>query len=105
MRAQTRGAVAQAYANLVKARNLTVLYRTTVIPQAEATVSSALAAYRVGTVDFMTLLDSRMTVNEYRQQLFVLEADQGKAWAELEMLVGAVLVNPGTDAGAAVPPV
>ncbi len=104
MRAQTRGAVTQAYASLVKARNLTELYRTTVIPQAEATVSSALAAYRVGTVDFMTLLDSRMTVNEYRQQLFVLEADQGKAWAELEMLVGAELFNPETDAGAAVPP-
>lgn len=103
MRARTRGEVVQAYANLVKARNLTALYRTTVIPQAEATVTSALAAYRVGTVDFMTLLDSRMTVNEYRQQLFALEADQGKAWAELEMLIGAELFNPD-NAGGAVPP-
>ena len=41
----------------------------------------------------MTLLDDRMTVNRYRQQLFVLDADQGKAWAELEMLVGHALFD------------
>ena len=64
------------------------------IPQTEATVASALAAYRVGGVDFMTLLDNRMTVNKYRQQLFALDAEQGKAWAELEMLVGRELFDP-----------
>ena len=63
------------------------------LPQAEATVSSALSAYRVGSVDFMTLLDDRMTVNKYRQELSVLEADQGKSWAELEMLTGRVLFD------------
>lgn len=94
MRAVTRGAVAESYANLVRARNLAALYRTTVIPQAEATVASALAAYRVGSVDFMTLLDNRMTINAYRQELFALEAEQGKAWAELEMLLGRELFDP-----------
>ena len=93
MRADTRARVAEAYADLVRARNLAALYRTTVIPQAEATVASALAAYRVGSVDFMTLLDDRMTVNKYRQDLFALEADQGKAWAELEMLTGRELFD------------
>lgn len=95
MRATTRGSVAEAYANLVRARNLSELYRTTILPQAEATVASALAAYRVGAVDFMTLLDDRMTVNTYRQELFVLEAAQGKAWAELEMLLGRQLIDAG----------
>lgn len=99
MRATTRGDVTEAYARLVRARNLTVLYRTTIIPQAEATVASALAAYRVGAVDFMTLLDDRMTVNEYRRQLFALEAEQGTAWAELEMMLGRELFNPDTIAG------
>lgn len=94
MRATTRGSVSEAYANLVRARTLAVLYRTTIIPQAEAAVASALAAYRVGSVDFMTLLDDRMTVNEYRQQLFALEGEQGKAWAELEMLIGRQLLDP-----------
>lgn len=98
MRAATRGSVSEAYANLVRARNLAALYRTTIIPQAEAAVASALAAYRVGSVDFMTLVDDRMTVNEYRQQLFALEGEQGKAWAELEMLLGRQLFDPDTIA-------
>ena len=97
MRAATRGDVTEAFATLVRARNLSALYRTTIIPQAEATVASAAAAYRVGTVDFMTLLDDRMTVNEYRQALSVLEAEEGKAWAELEMLVGRELFDPHTN--------
>ncbi len=94
MRAETRGRIAEAYSTLTRSRNLAQLYRTTLLPQSEATVSSALAAYRAGTVDFMTLLDDRMTVNTYRQQLYALEADEGKAWAELEMLTGQQLVNP-----------
>jgi outer membrane protein TolC len=94
MRAETRGKIGEAYANLTASRNLAQLYRTTVLPQAEATVVSALAAYRGGSVDFATLLDDRMTVNNYQQELYVLEADQGKAWAELEMLVGRELFDP-----------
>lgn len=93
MRADTRGKIGEAYAALTRARSLAQLYRTTVLPQAEATVSSALAAYRVGSVDFMTLLDDRMSVNTYRQELSTLEADEGKAWAELEMLTGRVLID------------
>src|SRR6185436_4768079 len=68
MRAETRGKIGEAYADLRRARELARLYRTTVLPQAEATVSSALSSYRVGKVDFMTLLDDQMTVNKYRQE-------------------------------------
>jgi outer membrane protein TolC len=94
MRAETRGKIGEAYAALMRARSLAQLYRTTVLPQAEATVASALAAYRVGSVDFMTLLDDRMSLNTYRQDLSTLEADEGKAWAELEMLAGRALIDP-----------
>ena len=93
MRADTRGRMGEAYANLVRARNLAQLYRSTVLPQAEATVASALAAYRVGGVDFMTLLDDQMTVNRYRQELHALDAEQGKAWADLEMLTSRALID------------
>lgn len=93
MRADTRGKLGEAFANLVRARNLATLYRATVLPQAQASVASALAAYRVGSVDFMTLLDSQMTVNEFRQELHALDAEQGKAWAELEMLTGRTLLD------------
>lgn len=107
MRADSRGRITEAYADLTRARNLSSLYRRTIIPQAEATVSSALAAYRVGRVDFMTLLDNRMAVNQYRQQLATLDAEQGMAWAELEMLLGRELLDAtevaphdGRDGGA-----
>ena len=98
MRAETRGKIGEAYVSLNRARNLARLYRTTILPQAEATVASALSAYRVGGVNFMTLLDDQMTVNTYRQELFALEADEGKAWAELEMLTGRELMNPNSIA-------
>lgn len=98
MRAETRGKIGEAYADLTRARDLARLYRTTVIPQAEATVSSALSSYRVGKVDFMTLLDDQMTVNKYRQELYGLEADEGKAWAELEMLTGRELIDSNSAA-------
>ena len=100
MRADTRGKIGEAYADLTRARNLARLYRTTVLPQSEATVASALSAYRVGGVDFMTLLDDQMTVNKYRQELYTLYADQGKAWAELEMLTGRELFDPNQPAAA-----
>jgi len=96
MRADTRGKVGEAHAMLTRARNLAKLYLTTVLPQAEATVASAFAAYRVGRVDFMTLLDDRMTVNNYRQELVALQAEEGRAWAELEMLTGRELFDANT---------
>lgn len=94
MHADTRGRIAEAHAALTSARNLARLYTTTVLPQAEATVASAMAAYRVGQVDFMTLLDSRMSVNAWRQELVTLQASEGRAWAELEMLIGQELFDP-----------
>lgn len=101
MLAETRGRIGEAYADLTRARNLVALYRTTVLPQAEATVASAMSAYRAGSVDFMTLLDDRMTVNKYRQELSTLEADEGKAWAELEMLTGRELIDANSVVTAA----
>ena len=101
MRADTRGRVLELYADFVRARDLRALYRATVLPQARASVTSSLAAYRVGDVNFMTLLDNQMTVNRYRQELFTLEAEQGKALAELEMLVGRALFDANAVAQSA----
>jgi outer membrane protein TolC len=100
MRAETRARVAEVYANLVRARNLTTLYRNTILPQARAAVSSSLAAYRVGEVNLMMLLDNQMTVSRYRQELFALEAEQGTTLAELEMLTAHELFD--VNAAAAV---
>ena len=86
MQNETRARVAEVYATLARARRLAVLYRTSIVPQAEAAAMSSLAAYRTGSVDFMTVLDNRMTVNRYREELVALIAEEGRAWAELEML-------------------
>jgi hypothetical protein len=40
------------------------------------------------------LLDARMTVNRYRQQVFQLEAEEGATLAEIEMLLGQPLIDP-----------
>jgi outer membrane protein TolC len=100
MRADTRGRIGEAHALLTSARTLSRLYVTTVLPQAEAAAASALAAYRAGRVDFMTLLDDRMTVNRYRQELVALQAQEGRAWAELEMLAGRELFDPDAESPA-----
>lgn len=94
MRAETRGRMAALYSDYSRARNLRALYRTTILPQAEATVTASFAAYRVGDVNLMTLLDNQMTVNRYRQELITLDAEQGKAVAEMEMLLGRSLFDP-----------
>lgn len=99
MRAETRGRITELYADFVRARNLRALYRTTVLPQAQGTVSASFASYRVGDVNLMTLLDNQMTVKNYQQQVFELEAEQGKAIAEMEMLVGRSLFDPSSTIG------
>jgi len=94
MEADTRGRVGVASADLRQARQLRDLYRMTLLPQARVTVTSSLAAYQVGDINLMTLLDAQMTVNRYQQDLFRLEAAEGRAWAELEMLAGSELLDP-----------
>lgn len=88
-RAETQARVVEVVADIDRARRLSALYRTTILPQAEATVSSALAAYQAGTVDFMTVLDNQMTVNRYRMELVGLTAELGTMLADLEMLTAA----------------
>lgn len=96
MRAETRARVGEAYARWQRARNLQTLYRTTVLPQSRAAVTSALAAYRVGQVNLMTLLDNQAIVNRYEQELAALEASEGMALADLEMLLGRELLDSNT---------
>jgi outer membrane protein TolC len=98
MRIETGARIVEMHADLTTARTLASLYRKEVLPQAEANVQSALAAYRAGSVDFMTLLDARMSLNRYREELLSFVATEGRTWAELEMLVGQELLDPNVPA-------
>jgi outer membrane protein TolC len=90
-RADVDARIGELLAELDRARTLIDLYEGTVIPQAEANVESSYFSYRVGSVDFMTLVDARMTVNQYEQEYHELLADYGVGVAELEAVVGREL--------------
>jgi outer membrane protein TolC len=92
MRADTRGRVAELVTEIERARELHALYQRTLLPQADATVASARAAYQVGGVNFMTFLDAFMTVYGYRTEIHRLDAQEGQALAELEMVTAHPLV-------------
>jgi cobalt-zinc-cadmium efflux system outer membrane protein len=96
-RAQVHARISELLAELDRARTLTALYRGEVLPQAEAAVQSAFSSYRVGSVDFMTLVDAQMTLNEYEQELHRLRADYGRMVAELEMTIGRDLPASSTE--------
>lgn len=79
-----RQQVANAEQSLKSAR----LYETGILPQARLGVESSLAAYRVNRVDFLTLLDSQMTVFSYEVSYAAALAGYNKALAEIDLLVG-----------------
>ena len=87
--------IGEVLANLEQARTLIRLYREEILPQARATVESSLSSYRVGTVDFMTLIDAQMAVNRFQGEYFGLLASYGTGVSQLEMTIGRDL--PVTD--------
>jgi outer membrane protein TolC len=93
--ADVNARIGELLAELQRARTLAVLYRDEVIPQARATTESALSSYRVGSVDFMTLVDAQMTVNRYEAELYRLFADYGAAISALESTIGRDLPRSG----------
>lgn len=80
--------ITEALAELVQGRTLIRLYREDILPQARAAVESALASYRVGAVDFMTLVDAQMALNRFQREYYGMLAAYGSGVANLEMTVG-----------------
>jgi cobalt-zinc-cadmium efflux system outer membrane protein len=64
------------------------LYKTGIIPQANLQISSAMSAYRVNKADFMTLLDSQMTLYKYELEYHLALTEYEKNLANLEAIVG-----------------
>jgi outer membrane protein TolC len=65
------------------------LFDTTILPQARLSVESALASYRVGRAELLTLLDSQMSLYGYGIGRAVAAASFNKALAEIDLLTGA----------------
>jgi outer membrane protein TolC len=86
---ETYAMLTELRAEAERARRLTALYERDILPQARAAVEAALSAYRVGTADYMTLVESEMTVNRYETELVRLAAAWQRATAAIEALTGA----------------
>lgn len=85
---ETYARLSELRAAAERARDLSELYRTSIVPQAQAAVESALSAYRVGAVDYMTLLSNQTTVNRFETERVRLAAEYQASVAGIEALTG-----------------
>jgi len=67
------------------------LYRDTLIPKGRELLQASEAAYRGGTIDFLSLIDAQRMLLDYHLSLQRAIADNRQKLAELEMLAGAEL--------------
>lgn len=84
--------ISDLLAKLEKREKLASLYKTGIIPQAEQSLESATIGYRVNKVDFLSLLDSRVTLFNYERDYYESLAEYQMSLAQLEALVGTDLV-------------
>lgn len=89
----TLAALIEARAEVERARRLGDLYATAILPQAHAAVEAALSAYRVGQVDYMTIVENQMTVNRYEIEVIQITAQYHEAMARIAALVGTAEVT------------
>lgn len=73
------------------------LYQDTLLPQARAASASALAAYRVGRVDFLTLRQTQLREFEVSTDLAQAIVNHNKAVAEVDLLVGRDRTQSGNE--------
>ena len=92
-RLETRAALQRAISKEQQQRQSASLYHSTLRPQTAAAFDSALAAYQVGRVDFLTLLEARMRTYETALGEADAVASHNKAVVEIEFLTGHA---PGT---------
>jgi cobalt-zinc-cadmium efflux system outer membrane protein len=88
-RAVVLAEVESSRAALDRNRQRVELYRGGILLQARQSLQSAEAGYEVGKVDFLTLLNNWMLVQNYELQYFSALADYQKALADYELATGS----------------
>ena len=71
------------------------LYKTGIIPQARLQINSAMSAYRVNKADFMTLLDSQITLYRYELEYHQALTEHEKNVASLGGTIGRQFFEKG----------
>ena len=69
-------------------RNLTDLYQNTVIPQAEQTLQSTIAAYQTGKTEFLMVIDAYKMLLMSKLDFYMSKMNFLKSQAQLEQAVG-----------------
>ena len=92
---QTSFDVQDASFKLQTARRTLELYRTELIPQAEARFSASEAGYRTGKTDFMDLLESERFLLNAKTMSAMMESTVGMQAARLERAAGTALTIEG----------
>ncbi len=87
------GEIASLVGDLRRARDQLTLLDEGILPQARTGLSSATAAYRVGGVDFLTLLDAQVTLFRHELDYHRLLADFATNLAALERAVGTEVLR------------
>ena len=85
--------IKDAYIGARTAKSLLRLYRQGIIPQATASLDSALSAYEVGNIDFLNLIDNALTVLDYELRYHEETGDYFQNLVRLEELLGFVFVK------------
>lgn len=91
MVAELQAEVVSRYAALVRTREQILLLNEGVIPQARATIESAMAAYQAGRVEFTSLLEAQAMLFRNEIELARRMADFGRELAALERAAGVEL--------------
>ncbi|MDP2528341.1 MAG: TolC family protein [Candidatus Palauibacterales bacterium] len=90
-RARVDARLGELAADLDRTGELLRLYREEILPEARMAVESAFASYRVGAVDFRTLVDAQTALDRYESEFHALVADYGDSVAEMEATIGREL--------------
>lgn len=87
------------FARIRRNDELIDLYGNSIIPRAEQSLAADMGAYQVGAIDFLTLLNSEMTLFNYRIEYERFLSTHEQNLADLEAAVGKSLfrIQPAAD--------
>lgn len=89
--------VKDGFVQAQRAERLITILRDAIIPQATLGLQAAQAGYAVGKVDFLTLLNSLLTLQESQLELHGEMVSHEKALARLEAVTGGPLGAPPSE--------
>jgi outer membrane protein TolC len=92
---ETSNSIGRSLATLKSRRETAVLYRTTLIPQAEQSFQATSESYRVGKADFPMLMDAVTAILASRREYAAMVGDMHMEKARLEAAVGRELDGGG----------